>query len=136
MPRGGARERTALQKACSRAAQFLRHAKQAKAVAAADNRGAPRTPIRQPVKVTADGQVGTTLIKDLSTSGARLARPASGHVEVDLPDNLGTVGAFFSGLQRNSQVIIMLSHSERLLGQPFAEKRKGAADEAPCRGVA
>ncbi len=64
-----------------------------RAVAAADNRGAPRTKTDQAVTVTQNNASRQAVLKDVSTSGARLDQPSRGRFNVTLPDHMGTVNA-------------------------------------------
>ena len=64
-----------------------------RAVAAADNRGAPRTKTEQPVTVTQNNSSRPAVLKDVSSSGARLNQPSSGKVDLTLPGQMGQVKA-------------------------------------------
>ncbi len=64
-----------------------------RAVAAADNRNAPRTKTDQPVTVTQNNASRPAVLKDVSTSGARLNQPSSGKVNLTLPGQMGQVTA-------------------------------------------
>lgn len=64
-----------------------------RAVAAADNRNVPRTKTEQPVTVTQNNASRPAVLKDVSSSGARLNQPSSGKVDLTLPDQMGQVKA-------------------------------------------
>ena len=64
-----------------------------RAVAAADNRKAPRQELNTPARIVGAGEPSSTLIKDVSASGARVSRPTEGSFELDLPGRLGKVSA-------------------------------------------
>lgn len=64
-----------------------------RAVAAADNRKEPRQDIYSPAQIVGDGAPISTIIKDVSKSGARVGRATEGSFELDLPGHLGKVSA-------------------------------------------
>ena len=64
-----------------------------RAVSAADNRGAPREKLNSPARIVGAGEPSSAVIKDVSTTGARVSRATDGEFEIDLPGRLGKVEA-------------------------------------------
>lgn len=88
-----------------------------RAVAAADNRQAPRT------------DVAHAVVRDISTSGARIGRKSEGEFDVELPGNAGTVRARTAwSNDKESGVAFEEPLNESLMGMILgSQKTSGAA---------